>query len=263
MYKIYAIMTPPEGPFSTDALLGEELPRIQRLIDVLRRQKREFATIGVIVPDVQARIDRIIEETEARGEEITDAMIEQFDRMAASGRVTISDNPDQLYSAIRLNAEELARKYEKTLGIDIRTAEGRSPGQFTRTIADGISTLSLTMYMSDKDDFWFADLSIMRSMLSEIVSIWDPTWAVATPAMYLGRSGMLFKDRQAFGWMGYTREVLTETGDALAQVAPMGKGTFMLLQESIMTLKRPDIERCNKAEAFLADRGLLPLVGTR
>ena len=74
---------------------------------------------------------------------------------------------------------------------------------------------------------------------------------------------MLFKDRQAFGWMGYTREVLTETGDALAQVAPMGKGTFMLLQESIMTLKRPDIERCNKAEAFLADRGLLPLVGTR
>ena len=61
--------------------------------------------------------------------------------------------------------------------------------------------------------------------------------------------------------MGYTAEALSETGDVLARVEPMKGGTFMLLQKQIMTLRKTDLEACNNAEAFLADKGILPILG--
>ncbi len=69
----------------------------------------------------------------------------------------------------------------------------------------------------------------------------------------------LFTDREAFGWMGYTDQLVQDTGGTLTKVSPMGEGTFLLLKRDIMTAQAQDIELCHEAEAYLSDIGVLPL----
>ncbi|WP_179379247.1 Imm52 family immunity protein [Jannaschia marina] len=97
--------------------------------------------------------------------------------------------------------------------------------------------------------------------METVMDIWNFDWIVAQPTMYIGLSRQLFPDRRSFGWMGWMPEHLAETGDALAAVESMRGGTFMLLQERMMNLKKPDIEACNRAEAHLLDHGVLKMLG--
>ena len=89
---------------------------------------------------------------------------------------------------------------------------------------------------------------------------WGFNWIVVRPSMYQGMNKQLFDDRVTFGWMGWTSKQFDYSGDALSRVEPFRDGTFMLLQDRMMNLQKPDVETCDRAEAALLDRGVLNLI---
>ena len=259
MYTIFARMAPDAQLLNRDVFLEQEVARMRALGERLVSINPLFGTLGRTVPDMQRQIDEIVAEASVTDEGITPELSEELSRMAASGRVQLLEDTAGFAAAAARQVDVLLEDGSDLMQIEARTAGGDPDGKLSRTVSPDGSTVSLTMPMTHEEDYWFTDRAAMQTMLGAVVTLWDPMWASVYPSMYVGAQHNLFPDREAFGWMGYTAEQVTETGRALASVTPMGRGTFLLLQDGVMTLQPEDIESANKAEAFLTDIGILPL----
>ncbi len=215
------------------------------------------------------------EEAVAQGEALTERLLlqdeESAEDLAEIERLSslpytrfLFDDPESfLADMIEADRRWRAEYAGALLSMSFRT-DGRRSGTIERVVdrsSRSFGSVILHMPMRDQEDFWYQDARIMKDMMFAMMDIWDFDWIVAQPQVYVGLQRNLFPDRRSFGWMGWMPELLAETGDALAAVEPVRGGTFMLLQERMMTLKKPDIEACNRAEAHLLDHGVLKTLG--
>ena len=263
MYTLFALTAPRDQNDAVDVRLRREMEWLVPLVAALVSISPLFRPLGLISQDTQSWINAKIAEYEADDDGIPQQLIEEFDRLSADDRVTILDNP-RAFADLTLDTIRKMRAdgYD---GNRIAATTGGTgvAGSLTRINYDkphDRGVLSIELPMRDKEDIWFSDPSIMRTMLEAVVAhAPDPLWACAYPKMYVGMQKNLFQNRRNFGWMGYTAEPLTEPGPLLA-VSSVGNGTFMQLKPSMMTLHEADVEQCNEAEAYLCDKGVLPLM---
>lgn len=263
MYTLFALTAPRDRTEAADVRLRQEMEWLKPLVAALVAISPLFRPLGLISQDTQSWINAKIAEFEAEDDGIPQPFIEEFDRLSANDRVRILDNP-RAFTDLTLDTIRKMRA-EGYDGNRIAATTGGPGivGSLTRIDYDDPherGVLSIEMPMRDKADIWFSDPRIMRAIFEAVLAhAPDPLWACAYPTMYVGMQKSLFRNRRNFGWMGYTNESLTEPGPLLA-ISPFGNGTLMQLKSSMMTLHKTDVEKCNEAEAYLCDKGVLPLV---
>ncbi len=213
-------------------------------------------------------------ETTVRGQEIAEYLLttdepdpdilEEWDRLDSGfGGMPVRENREAVFNSIWKQNEDLNAEFgTRLLSITVRTNAERGV-ELTRNIDfDGSSPplVRLSLPMTNSGDYWFQNASIMREMVVAMMDVWDFGWIVARPSMYQGMNKQLFADRVTFGWMGWTPDIFEFSDDAISLVQPFREGSFMLLQDQMMTLKKPDVEACNRAEAALLDQSALHLI---
>ncbi|MBL3576374.1 immunity 52 family protein [Rhodovulum sulfidophilum] len=214
-------------------------------------------------------------ELSARGQALADQMLLQdepseedlaeLDRLSASPNTTfLFDEPKNfLNSMIAAHQRKTVDDPEAPISLSVRT-DGTYEGEIERVVycnGRDFGSVVLQMPMHDNTDFWYQNWTVMRDIMFAVMDIWKVDWIVAQPTMYVGLQKNLFHDRRSFGWMGWTPQPLTNSAStAIARSESYRGGTFMLLQERMMNMKPPDIETCNRAEAYLLDRGALALL---
>lgn len=263
MYSLIARLKDLPPVESRDAFIASSVGRMAVLARSLAAKNAHFADLGVIVEDTQAYINAKVESYATSDEGIPPDVIEEFERLSQSNRVLLRDDPD---TVVRILQNEVAALQQQT-GSDLVSLTLQSPKlharaklSLSRVMSQTGGSVSVGLPAERDDDFWFADMRMMKTMLQEIIQLWPVRWMTLGPKMYGNVvAPSLFTDREAFGWMGYTDQTVAETGDALAETSPMGEGTYLLLKREFMTLQPHDVELCHKAEAHLADLGVLPL----
>ncbi len=262
MYSILALTAPDTSPLTSDERLTDALARLTRLVDALGLISPNFHDLGVIAEDTQAWIDIRVADYAEDDDGIPEDVIAEFDRLAASNRVTLLKDPEHFAHITRQKNAEMRALDFAGVTIDAKTSGLRTDGAVSRTLHDGPDlrgALSLKLPMRDKDDLWFADAAMMAHVCTTIVDhIPRVVWLSAYPSMYLARQKNLFRDRYCFGWMGFIPELIEDPGP-LWRVTPLPQGNLIHLKPDMMTLADDDIMLCHKAEAFLNDQGVLPL----
>lgn len=254
-------------------LLEQEVEKMRVLVERLKRYHPLIENVGFISDEAGDYAERMMERYANSDEGFPDEVMEELDRLGEwPGRILLLEQPKKVLSIVQKQSYNFIEKYDSpTVSARISTVESSGiSGELSRSVfwkSRNFGSVSFGFPMHHKNDVWFQDWHLVRGIMGIFMELWEFSWLTVAPSMYnsaakyIGGGTPLFDSRASFGWMGYTSEILTDTGDALARVEPMRGGTFMLLQEKIMTLHKPDIEACNKAEAFLADRGILPVLG--
>lgn len=262
MYKIVSVLKPYQAPFDAEAFIDAQVVMLRELAVALGGFNAAFKTLGQIAPDTQSYIDGKIAEYAGSDDGLPPEVIAEFDQLAATKRVQLIDMPQVLAETLKADHSRRVTEGMTSVSLEFRTEGETGAGRLSLSMPlDGQGgALSIKMPMTHQEDFWFADPKGMRDMIAAIVTRWPVEWLVASPSVYGGPlHPNLLSQRQPFGWMGYTDQQVSETGDALSEVSPMGEGTLMVLKPSFMTLHAGDIDLCHKAEAYLADLDILPL----
>ncbi len=262
MYRL-AGFTPGVQAESDANAISEEFGRMMRLANYVRPLHALFSRFGIMDKEAVAR-GRALMDKLALQDEQSEEDLAELDRLSASPNTTfLFDDPESfLDDMIAAHRRKVSDDPAAPISLSVRT-DGAYEGAIQRTVyrnGRNFGSLVLQMPMRDKTDFWYQNWHTMRDIMFAAMDIWDVDWIVAQPTMYTGLQKNLFPDRRSFGWMGWMPDALTDPGDALAMVEPYRGGTFLLLQERMMNMKAPDIEACNKAEAYLLDRGMLGLL---
>ncbi len=263
MYKLTGFTPGVQAESDADAI-REEFGRILRLANHVRPLHPLFLRFGTMDKDAAARGRAIMDRLALQDEPSEDELAELDNLSASPNTRFLFDDPDGfLDNMTEAHRKKISDDPATPISISVRT-DGPYEGKIQRTVyrtRRNFGSFALQMPMQDKTDFWYQDWRTMRDIMFAAMEIWTFDWIVAQPTMYTGLQKNLFPDRRSFGWMGWTPDILTdEPNDALAMVAPYNGGTFMLLQERMMNMKKPDIEACNKAEAYLLDRGILDVL---
>lgn len=264
MYTLLALTAPHVQTPDPESRLRREMNWLMPLVNTLSGISPLFATLGLISGDTQSWINSKVAEYEGEDDGIPQPLIDEFDRLSASNRVTILDNPTAFFD---LTLETIRKMRDDGYdGNRIASTTGGGAeiaGSLTRIDYDGPQdrgVLAIEMPMRNKSDVWFSDPHIMQVMLEAVLKHAPSSlWTCAYPTMYVGMQKSLFRSRRNFGWMGYSAEPLSDRGPLYA-VQPLSTGSFMQLKHEMMTLHAADVELCNEAEAFLSDNGLLPLL---
>lgn len=263
MYSIFARTAPRPHHETLEQRMQAELDWLIPLCQDLSRQSALFNSLGMITQDTQSWIDQKVAEYETVDDGLPDDLIAEFDRLAETDRVAIQDAPVAFAGMTLHNIIKMRNDGFDGLIINANTAGLRIDAQLSRTLFDdpqATGVFALNLPRSAKDDLWFSNATVMEDLMITIMRhIPRVIWMAIYPTMYQGMQKNLFRDRQCFGWMGYTPQKLEEKGP-LHRIAPLGDGTFLQLKPDMMTLHAPDIALCHEAEAFLLDQGVLPLL---
>lgn len=265
MYQITGYTHDDSSDADPSVILEHEVGKMHLLVDRLKHFHPRMRTFGIVSDDARRYATEAIKEFERTGKEPAPEIQAELDRLDAwPGYVTLLDQPDHiLMHARRQNEAVIADPTNPGMLFIQLSAKGNGPSATLKRQVQWQDahrgSLTLTLPMTDKHDLWFDDWHLVKEMLAVLLGIWDFSWLTVEPWAYSGRALRLFPNRAGFGWMGYTPATLSDPGDALALVEPLCGGTFMLLQKPIMTLREPEIEACNRAEAYLADRDMLPI----
>lgn len=262
MYKVLARLPVPSALPTAEEFVSQEVERMRSYAQRIGVHQAGFLSLGMSMPDVQSQIDEIVAHESITDRGIDDALSERLSCMVEEGTARLVDDPDAFATSALEAIRQLLDDGGTIRSISARSDGGKPGSTLSRTVHPEASMVSLTMHMEHEEDYWFVEPRVMRQMLADMVAIWDPDWVSAFPSMYAGTARQLFPDRMSFGWMGYTRQKLESGYDVLARVEPLLEGTFLMLSETVMTMSDADISACNRAEAFLVDKGILPSVQT-
>ncbi|OCX60828.1 Imm52 family immunity protein [Thioclava sp. SK-1] len=263
MYRI-AGFTPGVRAASDIDAIREEFDRIIRLANHVRSLHPLFGRFGVMDTEISARGQALMDKMSLQDDQSAEDIAE-LDRLSAAPNTTfLFDAPENfLKSMITAHQRKTVDDPDAPISLSVRT-DGTYEGEIERVVycnGRDFGSITLQMPMHDNTDFWYQNWTVMRDIMFGVMDIWKVDWIVAQPTMYVGLQKNLFHDRRSFGWMGWTPQDLSRgANSALARMEPHKSGTFMLLQERMMTMKAPDIDACNKAEAYLLDRGALALL---
>ncbi|MBL3576373.1 immunity 52 family protein [Rhodovulum sulfidophilum] len=240
-----------------------EYGRILTLASILKRYNSDFADFAFNNEDAQRRYAEIGDEILKTDEPSSDLLAE-LEILGSQKTIPVEGNEDQHFKTIWETNQSINSKYgSRLLFIELKghqtyAAKIQVTIDFQSARFGGVE---INLPMKGDTDFWYQHWTTMRDIMFAAMEIWEFDWIVAQPTMYVGLQKNLFVDRRSFGWMGWTPQDLPRgVNSALARMEPHKSGTFMLLQERMMNMKAPDIEACNKAEAYLLDHGALALL---
>lgn len=260
MYTLIVLTAPSDAKGSVEARLRRDMEWLVPLTADLSAISPLFAGLGLISGNTQGWINAKIAEHEA-DDDLSPELIEAFNRLSCSERVTLLQDPAAFADLTLGTIRKMRADGYDGNRISATTGGLAINASLTRIDYDAPQdrgVLSIDLPMQGKTDLWFAEPAIMQALLEAILTHAPGIlWACAYPSMYVGRQKQLYRDRQNFGWFGYSTHPLTERGPLFA-VWPAGQGTLMQLKPDMMTLHAADIDLCNAAEAFLGDKGILP-----
>ncbi|MEP1521715.1 hypothetical protein [Ascidiaceihabitans sp.] len=263
MYEISGFTKRTTTPGFNEETALFEFDKVLKLMTDLNRYHSGFNDLSHLSDQVKVRGEELAEYL-LTTDEPDPGILEEWDRLEAdTNRISLHENPRTVFNSIWKQNKDLNAEFgTKLLNITVKSNAERGV-ELTRSIDfDGNSPplVKLSLPMSDSSDYWYQSASTTRELMFAMMEIWDFKWIVARPSMYQGMNKHLFSDRVTFGWMGWTSDQFSYSGDALSLVEPTRDGSFMLLQERMMTLKKPDVEACNQAESALLDQGVLSLI---
>lgn len=262
MYQIQGLIKRRLDLAYSEETARAEHARVLNLLNRLEPYHVGFQNVEFVAEDVAYRLSEIGDALLTMDEPSSELLAE-LEELNGRTKVPLRGQEERHFAQVWSRNQAINEKHGSQLVTVKIAAEGARPAVLNVSVdyqSARLGSLRIDLPMQDQSDFWFQDWATMRDMMCTVLDIWNVEWIVAQPSMYLGMQRQLFPDRWSFGWMGWTPETLTETGEALAWLEPFRDGTYMLLQERMMTLKAQDVEACNKAEAHLVDYGILKTI---
>ena len=209
--------------------LEQELEKMRVLVERLTHYQPLVQNFGFISKEANDYAERMMQRYASSDEGIPDEVMAELERITQQSEpILLLKQPEEVLSILqKQNAHQIEEDGSPTVSLGMSTIQtGGVAGTLDRYVFwkdRNFGSIRFGLPMRHKNDVWFQDWRIMREMIGIFIDLWEFSWLTVKPSVYnsalkyVGEGKPLFDHRRSFGWMGYTAETLSETGDVLDQ----------------------------------------------